>query len=79
MLEVSVTDGAMTVNQGKDEPPLKLQPLTPTRFIGGGDVSRVRFEFLRNAKGQVYAMVADRGSGRLYFRRDSDALVVKQE
>lgn len=79
MLEVSVTDGAMTVNQGTDEPPLKLQPLTPTRFIGGGDVSRVRFEFLRNAQGQVYAMVADRGSGRLYFRRDTAAVAMKQE
>ncbi|MCY1078966.1 serine hydrolase domain-containing protein [Archangium lansingense] len=75
-LDVGITNGALTVTENKQQP-ITLRPLTPTRFIGPGDMTQLRFEFLRNAKGAVYAMVVDRGNSKVYFRRDAGQVVTQ--
>ncbi len=77
-LTLAVVDDAVNLRQqGVDQPPQKLFALTPTRFIGGGDLSRVRFEFLRDARGQVHTLVVERGAGRLYFRRGAGSVAAR--
>ncbi|SEU35522.1 Beta-lactamase [Stigmatella erecta] len=68
--EVGLTDGALTVAENT-QPPVTLRPLTPARFLGPIDILPLRFEFLRNAQGVVYALAVERGNARVYFRRDA--------
>jgi CubicO group peptidase (beta-lactamase class C family) len=70
-LEVSLAEGVLTVAENKQQP-LTLRPLTPTRFLGVADILPLRFEFLRNAQGVVYALAVERGNAKVYFRRFSD-------
>ncbi|RKH47612.1 serine hydrolase domain-containing protein [Corallococcus sicarius] len=73
-LEVGITEGTLTVTETQ-QPPRKLQPLSPTRFLGPVEITQLRFEFLRNARGVVYALVAERGNAKVYFRRDAAKVV----
>lgn len=66
----------LTVTETR-QPPRKLQPLSPTRFLGPVEITPLRFEFLRNARGVVYALVAERGNAKAYFRRDAAKVVTQ--
>lgn len=47
-----------------------LQPLNPNRFINpAADASQPRYEFLRDTRGKVNALLVQRDGGRVYFRR----------
>ncbi len=69
-LKVGLSDGVMTMTRNKQQP-VQLLPVSPTRFIGPVEILPLRFEFLRNARGAVYALVVERGNARVYFRRDT--------
>ncbi|UNK48501.1 beta-lactamase family protein [Lysobacter sp. S4-A87] len=69
VLDVAVSDASVSV-QDKGSPPMKLQALTPTRFIGPGDISQMRFEFVRDARGEVHSLMVARGNAQAWFRRE---------
>ncbi|WP_233595255.1 MULTISPECIES: serine hydrolase [Corallococcus] len=75
-LKVGITEGAVTVAEDKQSPKT-LRPLSPTRFLGPVEILPLRFEFLRNARGQVYALFVERGNARVYFRRDAGKVVAQ--
>jgi hypothetical protein len=69
-LTVSVVDGRLQLSDG-DETVLALRALTPSRFIATPPPDAIECQFLRNAYGEVYALVLERDDARLYFRRDA--------
>ena len=75
-LEVAITDGVMTATDNKKQK-RTLRPLSPTRVLGPVEITQLRFEFLRDARGAVYALVAERGNAKVYFRRDAGPVVTQ--
>lgn len=69
-LTVAVVDGRLQLSDG-DETVLALRALTPSRFIATQPPDAIECQFLRNARGEVYALVLERDDARLYFRRDA--------
>ncbi|WP_369933840.1 serine hydrolase domain-containing protein [Xanthomonas tesorieronis] len=69
-LTVAVVDGRLQLSDG-DETVLTLRALTPSRFIATPPPDAIECQFLRNAQGEVYALVLERDDARLYFRRDT--------
>ena len=66
---VAVDDNMLVVSQAED-PPRRLQALTPTRFINpAGDTSQPRYEFLRGADGKVQGLRVQRDGGQLHFHK----------
>lgn len=69
-LTVSVVDGRLQLSDGEDTV-LALHALTPSRFIATPPPDAIECQFLRNARGEVYALALQRDDARLYFRRDA--------
>lgn len=69
-LTVSVADGHLQLSDGEDTV-LDLRALTPNRFIATPPPDAIECQFLRNAHGEVYALVLERDDARLYFRRET--------
>ncbi|MFC3551679.1 serine hydrolase domain-containing protein [Lysobacter cavernae] len=69
VLDVAIAEGAITVTEKAAPTTLVLQPLAPTRFIGPGDLTQLQFEFHRDAHGVVSGLTVERGSARVFYRR----------
>ena len=66
---VAVDDNMLVVSQAED-PPRRLQALSPTRFVKpAGDTSQPRYEFLRGADGKVQGLRVQRDGGQLHFHK----------
>ncbi|MEN5208176.1 hypothetical protein ABE493_08655 [Stenotrophomonas terrae] len=66
---VAVDDNMLVVSQAED-PPRRLQALSPTRFVKpAGDTSQPRYEFLRGADGKVRGLRVQRDGGQLHFHK----------
>ncbi|WP_269790572.1 serine hydrolase domain-containing protein [Stenotrophomonas sp. Iso1] len=67
---LSVTLGPSGLALASADVTRQLQPLTPNRFINpAADASQPRYEFLRDTRGKVHALLVQRDGGRVYFRR----------
>jgi CubicO group peptidase (beta-lactamase class C family) len=71
ILNVTVRDGALVVIDGDAEGAdvLPLLPLGPARFTAVSEFMPPQFEFHRGADGIIQGLSIDRGSSRMYYRR----------